>query len=141
MTNKKGPFCLFVACTSLCIFGCGVNDNVLRSGKETPIQANVERKSDLEADLDAMHTAGFNFIYILRRKDGGAIASDDINVIKQQTVDTNRRVKTDSDRAVIIGSNYQVSANSMAVLSTRFLIEDHSPPPSADANVSANLNK
>ena len=56
-----------------------------------------------------MRTAGFTFIYALRRKDGGIMNAEDVGVIKLQTVDTNRRVKTDDDRAVLIGTNIRCS--------------------------------
>lgn len=122
--------------------GCGANEGVLRSSKETPIQANAANMKTLFVkDLEAMRTAGFAFIYVVRRKDDGIIDAEDVGVIKLQTADTNRRVKTDNDRAVIIGSNKETPPNNLDVLYDRFSIEDYSEPLAADANVNANSNK
>ncbi len=122
--------------------GCGANEGVLRSGKETPTQINIaNKKTTFDKELDAMRTAGFVFIYVVRRKDGGIIDAEDVSVIKLQTVDTNRRVKTDEDRAVIIGSNYQVPPDNLALLYDRFSVENYSEPFVEGANVKANSNK
>lgn len=124
----------FLLLTAFAI-GCGANEGVLRSGKETPLQANVvEEKPPFEKDLDAMSTAGFTFIYALRRRDGNTIDAEDVRLIKQLTVDTNRRVKTDEDHAVLIGSNFELPKDNLAAIYARFLVEDHSPPPVADVN-------
>lgn len=122
--------------------GCGANEGILLSGKETPSQINAaSEKPAFTKDLEAMRTAGFTFIYVLRRKDGGTLDTDDINVIKQHTVDTNRRVKSDNDRAVIIGSNYQLLENDLAALYDRFAVEIYSDEPPVSTNVNTNSNK
>ncbi len=121
--------------------GCGANEGILLSGKETPSQINAaSEKPAFTKDLEAMRTAGFTFIYVLRRKDGGTLDTDDINVIKQHTVDTNRRVKSDNDRAVIIGSNYQLLENDLAALYDRFAVEIYSDEPPVSTNVNTNSN-
>lgn len=135
---KSGAF-IILAMTA---FGCGANESVLRSGRETPIEIDAANaKTALEKDLDAMRTAGFTFIYVLRRRDGGVLAAEDIGVIKLQTSETNRRVKTDNDRAVIIGTNNAVPPNNLAALYDRFAVDNYSEPPAVDANVNANSNK
>lgn len=122
--------------------GCGANEGVLRSGNETPVQANaIDEKPQFERDLNAMHTAGFTFVYVLRRRDGKTIDSEDIRTIKELTADTNRRVKSDSDRAVLIGSNFEVPKENFSALNSRFLVEDHSKPRVSNANINSNSNK
>lgn len=114
---------------------CSGNENILRSGKETPAQANVERpKPSFATDLEEFRTAGFSFIYVLRRKDGGQIDAEDRSVIKMQTADANRRVAADEGMAVIIGSNFQIPAKNMMVLYDRFAVENYSPAPAVNAN-------
>lgn len=121
-------------------FSCGANDAVLKSGKETPTPSNVEvSKPTFEKDLDEIKSAGFTFIYVLRRKDGQKLDSEDRSVIRLQTVDMNRRVTADDDKAVIIGSNYQIPPKNMFVLFDRFAVQNYSPPvPAVDANSNAN---
>jgi len=130
----------FLAAISL--WACGPNQGVLHSGKDSPVPNNAAPlKSQFEQELDSMRTAGFAFIFVLRRKDGGKIDAEDRGVIKLQTVDTNRRVATDDDRAVIIGSNYQLPPNNLAALYLRFAIDNYSEPVPAAANSNANANK
>ena len=119
---------------------CGPDDRILKSGKETPTPSNVEvSKPTFEKDLDEIKSAGFTFIYVLRRKDGQKLDSEDRSVIRLQTVDMNRRVTADDDKAVIIGSNYQIPPKNMFVLFDRFAVQNYSPPvPAVDANSNAN---
>ena len=138
-TKRRGIYLLLLIVFAM---GCGANEDVLRSGKETPLQNNaIEEKPSFEKDLKAMSTAGFTFIYALRRRDGKTIDAEDVRVIKQLTVDTNRRVKTDDDRAVLIGSNFELPKDNLAAMYERFSVEDYSPPPVADANVNTNTGK
>ena len=96
-------------------------------------------KPTFEKDLDEIKSAGFTFIYVLRRKDGQKLDSEDRSVIRLQTVDMNRRVTADDDKAVIIGSNYQIPPKNMFVLFDRFAVQNYSPPvPAVDANSNAN---
>ncbi len=123
--------------------GCGANESVLKSGRETPAQANVEpAKTTIERDIDEMHTAGFTFIYVLRRKDGLKFDAEDRGIVRLQTADANRRVTSDDDRAVVIGSNYAIPPKNMFVLFDRFAVENYSPPLlPPEANAPANAAK
>lgn len=119
---------------------CAANDKILNSGKETPIPSDAgPKKTTFARELDDVRSAGFRFLYVLRRKDGGKLDSEDRRVIREQTVDMNRRVVADEDRAVIIGSNYQLPDKNRFVLFDRFAVEDLSPPPTPEAN--SNTNK
>jgi len=121
---------------------CGANEGVLRSGNETPVQANaVDDKPSFEKDMNALHTAGFTYIYELRRRDGEAIDSEEVSIIRELTVDTNRRIKSDSNKAVLIGSNFELSNDDLSALNARFLVVDHSATPGADVKTDANFNK
>jgi hypothetical protein len=120
---------------ALCLagtFGCGANDNILKSGKGPARQANpTPVKTSFETDLEAMRTAGFSFIYVLRRKDGGVIDPEDKSVIRVQTTQANRRVSADEGKAVIVGSNFQIAPHNMAAIYQRFAVDNYSPAPSS----------
>lgn len=121
--------------------GCGANDGILKSGKETPASSNAQPgKSVFEEDLGSMRTADFSYIYVLRRKDGGKIDAEDRSVIKAQTSDANRRMSSDDDKAFIIGSNNQIPPKNMMALYKHFAVEDYSPPP-PPTNTNANASK
>ncbi len=134
-------YSLFLFSLLLLTAGCGANEGILKSGKETP-QANAESgKSSFEQDLEAMRTADFLYVYVLRRKDGGKIDAEDRGVIKVNTSLANRRVAADDDKAFIIGSNVQIPPQNMAALYDRFAVGNYSPPPAVNANTNANIKK
>ena len=119
--------------------GCGPNKGLLESGKDNPGNYNAAKtKTAFEEDMDAMRTAGFAFIYVLRRKDGGKIDAEDRGVIKLQTVDTKRRVATDDDRAFLIGSDNQLPPKNLTALYGMFAVENYSAPPPANSNTNSN---
>lgn len=123
----KRTFLAFAACL---FAGCGANENILRSGKSDPAGANTAAtKTSFERDLESMRTAGFSFIYVLRRKDGGLIDAEDKSVIRVQTTQTNRRISADDGKAIIIGSNFQIAPHNMAAIYQRFAVENYSPAP------------
>ena len=139
--GRKGALRLTTELLLLAVCGllsaCGANENILKSGKESP-QANVENKTPFAQELEAMRTADFSFIYVLRRKDGGKIDAEDRGVIKVQTSLANRRVAADDDKAFIIGSNTQLPPQNMMVLYDRFAVENYSPPPPPNSNTNVN---
>lgn len=131
-----------LALSAIFSLACGANNAVLQSGKETPVQTNTaSEKTPFAQDFDAMRTAGFTSVYVLRRKDGRILKTEDVGFIKLQTGDTNRRVKTDNDHAVLIGSNKEIPKQNLDALYSRFAVENYSEPPAVDANVNANSNK
>ena len=132
---------VFISLSIFLTFSCGANENILRSGKETPAPSNAEsEKTTFARELDAMKTADFRFIHVLRRKDGGKIDAEDRSIIKLNTAEANRRIAADDDKAFIIGSNVQISPVKMMTLYERFAIEDYSPSQAA-ANTNGNVDK
>lgn len=130
---------IFVCFVCLCA-SCGGNENILQSGKETPAPISSSPKDPVEKELGSMRTAGFQFIYVVKRKDAAKMTADDRGLIKLQTADTNRRVATDDERAIVIGSNTQIPPTNLATLYQHFSIDNYSQAPAAD-NVNANTNK
>lgn len=127
---------LAIACLS---YGCGGNEAILMSGKETPRAVNsAPAKPPVEKELDAMRTAGFQFIYVLKRKDGGKLDAEDRGAIKLNTADANRRVATDDELAIVIGTNMQIPPDNMAALYQRFAVDNYSQ---AVENSNSNANK
>ncbi|MFN2500851.1 MAG: hypothetical protein ABR530_02440 [Pyrinomonadaceae bacterium] len=110
--------------------GCSGNQAVLQSGRQSPTPASIENKLDsFESDLNQMKTAGFTWLYVVRRRDGAPLDTEDKNLLRAATGDANRRVLSDSGRAVIVGSNYAASLAGIDSLKTRFDVADLSPPP------------
>jgi len=76
-----------------------------------------------------MRTADFRYIWMIRRKDGGVLDAGDKAVIRQNTVDMNRRVLTDDDRAVLIGSNAVPFKENFDILASAYAVQDLSTEP------------
>lgn len=128
-------FCFLLLTMSILVLSsCGPNENILKSGRESsPETKPASRTTTLEEDLEAMRTADFSFIYVLRRKDGSEMDAEDRSVIKQNTMEANRRVSSDNDRAIIIGTNTPIRPKNMAAVYERFAVENFSPQPAATA--------
>jgi hypothetical protein len=140
--NKFGGQMLLVIWAAIVLSACGANEGLLKAGKENSIAVNAQPpRTQFEADMDAMKTAGFIFVYVLRRKDGAPMDAQDRSLIKAQTVDTNRRVATDNDHAFIVGSNFELGAPNISALSERFLVDTHFDPAQANTNANANSAK
>ncbi len=138
MTKKGWTETFAVVIFAIIAAACGANEGILRSGKDASPQANVESKTPFEKDLEAMRTADFQFVYVLRRKDGGKIDAEDRGVIRVNTSTAPRRVAADDDKAFIIGTNTPIPPPNMIALYDRFAVENYSPPPQpANANVNA----
>lgn len=115
--------------------GCAANESILKSNTAsepdiTTQSTNVEpSKSSYERDLEAMRTADFDYIFVIRRKDGAKLDADDRAVMRAVTAEANRRSLSEDDKAVIVGANYPIIADKMKTLADRFNIEDLSKPP------------
>jgi hypothetical protein len=121
---------LAVALVSSLSLACGPNEEILKSGKDSPTPANVENpKTSIGQEIESMRTADFRFIWVIRRRDGGVIDTSDKAIIRTNTVEMNRRVVTDDEKAVIIGSNVAPFQENFDALAKAFAIEDLSQEP------------
>ena len=130
-----------MAALTVFLSACGANEGVLKSGKDTGgVSTNsAPAQSTLQTDIDAMRTANFKFIYVLRRKDGGEIDAEDRGVIKVQTDGANRRISSDNGKAFVIGSNFEIPADKMMAIYDRFAVENYSPPAIENNTGNANV--
>lgn len=122
---------------------CGPNPNILNSGKETPAPVTGERPvSSFEKDLESMRTANFEYVFVLRRKDGGKLDTEDKTFIRQNTpAEINRIFVSDEGKAVMAGSHFPFPPEPLKLLQARFNIEDLSTLANpAQTNANANVN-
>lgn len=83
---------------------------------------------DFEDRLKSVQTGDFDFVYAFRRKDGGALDSDDIKYFKENSPwETNQRVLTADKKALIAGSNFVFPPENLDALKKRFKMDDYSP--------------
>ena len=86
-----------------------------------------------------MQKSGFDYIFVIRRKDGGVFDKDDKVFVRENSpAETNQFVLTDEDRVIIAGSNYPFPEETLEFLRERFNIEDLSPKKAEDANSNSN---
>jgi hypothetical protein len=130
--------------------GCGANQKIIDSAANsnssnsgsvaasngasasgTPSPAEAERPPGVEGDVAQMKTADFNYIIVLRRKDGREIDNDDRKFLNENTpADTNRRLLSRDKKAVTMASNFKTLIDARPTFESRFTIEDHSKPAS-----------
>jgi hypothetical protein len=130
VVNKALPTIFKIGLLSVLSFfaGCSANEQILKSGKQSPTPANVESpQSTVDQEIESMRTADFRYIWVIRRKDGSVMDSADKAIIRPNTVEMNRRVVTDDGKAVIIGSNAAPFKENFDALASAFAIQDVSP--------------
>jgi hypothetical protein len=136
----------FCALLLFCVLwpGCSANSTILNSGSKEPGAANAVRPVNVfESDLESMRTANFDFIFVLRRKDGGKLDAEDKKFVRSNSpAVANRIILSDDDKALIAGSNYPFPPEKLKPLQERFDFQDFSKPGNTggDKNVNANTN-
>jgi hypothetical protein len=126
---------------SLAVFlssACSPNPSIANSGKDGPAPVTGERPpSVFEKDLETLRTANIEYIFSLRRKDGGVMAAEDKRFIREnKKIEFNRILLTDDDKAIIAGSNYPFPPEMIKALQSRFDFQDYSTKPIETANTS-----
>lgn len=120
--------------------GCSANSSIVNSGKTSPTPV-VPQKTSFEQDLESVKVGDFKFIFVLRRRDGGALDPDDKKFVRATAHDANRFVLSEEDKAIIAGSNYPITPEKMKLLRDRFDLQDITGNNSAPANTNTNTNK
>jgi hypothetical protein len=88
------------------------------------------KQTEFESDLQTMKTADFEYIFVFRRKDGGAFDGEDRKYLRANSpTEINRFISTDDGKAFIAGSKYKFPPENLETLRLRFNIEDYSTPP------------
>ena len=111
---------------SLMNFACD-NRSFEKANVSEPLAAPEEKQSNFASDLQAMKTANFDYIFIFRRRDGGAFDAEDKKYLRANApVETNRFVSTDNGKAFIAGSKFKFPPQNLEILRMRFNVEDYS---------------
>ena len=132
-TNIKSVTLFAGLCIALTIISCKPNPRIVNSA-QTPEPVSSERPqvAGFEADIEAMRTADFNYIYVFRRKDGGVLDNSDKAFINSnKPVEVNRVRLSDNGRAVIFGTNFRLPPEAIKNLRDNYNFEDYSKPESA----------
>ena len=130
---------------ALLVCSCAPNQRIVESnGQWSNSEANraavTPVRSSLEKDIEAMRTADFVFIYVIKRKDGGPLDAEDKRFASAVIPgEMNRRTVADEGKAILIGSNFRMPDESRKLIEERFAFEDLSREPTPpNANAQAN---
>jgi hypothetical protein len=111
---------------SLMNFACD-NRSFEKANISESSAAPEQTLSNFASDLQTMKTANFEYIFVFRRKDGGAFDGEDKKYLRANApAETNRFVSTDNGKAFIAGSKFKFPLQNLETLRTRFNIEDYS---------------
>ena len=134
--KRINSFCVVLAAAAF-VCSCSPNQRIVESNSQwanqeanraaaTPVPKTVEQ------EIEAMRTADFIFVYVIRRKDGGPLDAEDkqfaSSVIPGQM---NRRTVSTDGKAILIGSNFRMPAEERKLIEERFALEDLSRDPEA----------
>jgi len=121
-------FVLWSASVPLLMSACSANQQILDSGKPSPTPVGAQTPATtIEQEIDNMRTADFRYIWVIRRSDGGVLDQNDKAILRANTVEMNRRVLADDDKAIILGSNNVPFKENFDALTKTFSVQDVSP--------------
>ena len=115
--------------TSLVAFaaGCGADQRVLNSTPNMRPNGDVRVVSNSEQEIRDMKTARLPFVFLIRRKDGGLITSEDKAFLSKSTPrELNRKVLSDDGKTFVFGSSFVVPSQTLSTWRSRFVVEDKS---------------
>lgn len=82
--------------------------------------------TEFERDLKFVRDGHFTHIWLFSRKDGKELAKEDSDALHTNAPKVVDWVKTEANRKVIAGSNFDIDPAQLTVLQKRFKIEDYS---------------
>lgn len=113
----------------------------LQTPTPTPTPEATKTGDDSADKLEYVQKGAFDFVYVFRRKDGGALDTEDRKYLRAfSPLETNYWVVTDDQKTAIAGSNYQFPPESLDALKKRFNVEDLSKPKNAKPEANSNAN-
>lgn len=124
---------------------CQPNATILNSGRQTSDGSSngnsAERPKDtFESALRDVEKSGFDYIFVVRRKNGGQFDRADKDfVLAASPPQTNQFVLTEDNQVVIIGTYFAFPKENLEVLRERFNVEDLSPKKEEETNSSSEI--
>ncbi len=107
--------------------GCGNGNS--GSGSVTPTPAASPRAAPLTgfaADLQYIRNGQFTYVWLFSRKDGKPLDKSDGEYLRTNAPQVVDWVKTDEDRKIFAGTNFNLEEGNLNLLRKRFVVEDYS---------------
>lgn len=135
MTSKLTSIALFFVPVIFMCLNVGCESPSLKANNAAANKKIESRANDFESDLQTMKTAGFDYIFVFRRKDGGVFDDEDKQYLRaNRPPQANRFISADDDKAFIAGSSFEFPPANLEALRKRFNIEDYSTPKQTNQN-------
>ena len=133
LSKAAGGLVLLSVFSSACQFPAepaGMNDSASEVSKSADITPTPEVDiTEYERELKSMQVAGFDYIFVLKRKDGTAFTSEDRTFVRENKhYAANRFSFIEDERTLFVGSNYEFSEKNLEALKERFEFKDYSKP-------------
>lgn len=100
------------------------------SGNDAPDTSTYRPEAtpatEFERDLKFIRDGHFTHIWVFSRKDNKEFVKEDSEVLRVNAPKVVDWVKTDANKRVIAGSNFDLEPEQMAALQKRFTVEDYS---------------
>lgn len=124
--RTKGLLTVLFICVLFLGSSCTGESRWDRVEKARKRAAEARKNIDpVEAEIKSLRNADFDYIYLVRRKDGEKMDSDDKTFIKNNDhPTTNRRTLSKDEKIVFLGSNFAFPEAGLTNLKDRFDIED-----------------
>lgn len=136
-------FAIFLAVINL---SCA-NSRILESANVSSTPASSaptpeKPVDDVQDNLASVERMGYDFVYVITRKDGDVFNSEDITFVKSNAPsETNQWRWTEDKKTIIAATNYKFSAENLTALRHRFNVEDRSTKKEENSNVNSNAAK
>lgn len=141
MTKTKNSIRIFAFALSIAFLNFGCESPSLKANSAVQKPAAENNLSSFQRDLQTMRDANFEYVFVFRRKDGGALDTEDKRYLKANSpAATNRFILTDENKAVMAGSSYKFEPENLEKLQQRFVIENFSKTESREAPKNLNSN-
>lgn len=125
---QKSVAVLVLLTAALMITGCQPNERILKSAESpTPKPTLEPRKTDIETDIREMGTARLDYVFVVRRKDGGLFNDEDKRFLRENMPrEMNRTVSADEGRAFVLGTAFLIPKETVDRWRSRFSVEERS---------------
>lgn len=113
----------------LAMSGCNRNEGAPSpTGTEaaaSPAGASPSPQTEFERDLQYIRTSQFQHVWLIARKDGKKLDSDDSNFLKQNAPQVVDWVATNGGTKVFAGTNFDLELAGLNKIRQRFVVEDY----------------
>lgn len=117
---------------SVFIFGCQPVETDNTNASKTPdiTPSPKQNLTEFESELKSMRIADFDYVFVLKRKDGGVFNSEDKAFVRaNKHFAANRFSFIEDEKTLFVGSNYEFSPENIEALKERFDFQNFSKSP------------